>query len=86
MTTDEEEAMIERRVAMEGRFVRIESKLDMLVSNMNEDKILRSQVAEALVKTSDKTDKRFTKIEHKLYWAAGVICTIVFAVNWFFKF
>lgn len=85
MTSEEEEAMIERRVAMEGRFVRIESKLDMLVTSTNDDKIIRSQVAEQLDKTTKENDKRFTKIEHKLIWASGIITTVVVAANWFFK-
>lgn len=74
MTPEEEEAMIERRVAMEGRFVKIESKIDILVAGADRTDADRKEI-----------NRRLTNIEHRLYWAAGALAGIIFLANWLFK-
>jgi hypothetical protein len=85
MTRDEEEALMDRRVEMEGRFVRMESQIDRLVSDAESEKGTRQRIAEDLKKNLKVMDERLTKIEHKLYWGSGIITTVVILANWYFR-
>jgi len=92
MTSEEEQAIVERRIAMEGRFVKMESQIDRLVSDAESEKGTRERVARDLkesfagIKESFKAvDERLVKVEHKLYWASGIISAIIFASHLIFK-
>lgn len=74
MPKEDDEAVVERRIAMEGRFVRIEGKIDALTQTAENDKATRKEV-----------NRRLTNIEHRLYWAAGALAGIIFLANWIFK-
>lgn len=85
MTAEDEEAKMERRVAMEGRFVRMESQIDRLVSDIESEKGTRQRIAEDLKKSFKEVDRRLTMVEHKLYWASGIISALIFISHFIFK-
>ena len=86
MTKEDEEAMVERRIKMEGRFVRIETKIDRLIEDWEKDKAEKIDISTALKVHNNEINERLTKIERQSYLAAGVIIAALAALHWIFRY
>lgn len=79
-------------VATEGRFVKLELRVDRLVSDAESEKRTRANsnldIAKDFLKVEAKMEKleaRIRHLEHKMYGFAGGISVVVYAIHWFFK-
>lgn len=76
---------VERRIAQERRFTRLEEQVDRLVSDAESEKETRRRANVRIVEDFAKLEKRILDLEHKVYWFSGCIAFFVFALHWLFR-
>lgn len=81
----EENNGVERRVAYEGRFVKLDEQVKRLVSDAESEKDTRRRVNISITEHFAQQDRRIESIEKKIYWFSGIISGFVFLVHWYFK-
>jgi chromosome segregation ATPase len=83
---------VERRVAYESRFTRLEEQSKLLVADAESEKDTRRRVNldirgsfEKLNTRLDRIEEKINAIQNKLYWYSGAIAAFVFVIHWVFK-